>query len=87
MASASPSTRPKAAAAPAPAPEPPTLYTRLAPAPMRITVSDPELRTSTFSKFVTYAVASAFTTLRRRYSDFVWLRETLVVHYPGAAGV
>ncbi len=51
---------------------------------MRITVSDPELRTSTFSKFVTYAVASTFTTLRRRYSDFVWLRETLVAHYPGA---
>lgn len=53
-----------------------------------ISVGKPETSGSTMNKFTTYLVSGSlgseyvFST-RKRYSDFEWLRKTLIAHFPG----
>lgn len=53
-----------------------------------ITVSDPEMRGGTFSKYVSYAISvtpklPGVINVRRRFNDFLWLREMLCKFAPG----
>jgi TPR repeat protein len=59
------------------------LSAKIAPAAMTITVSDPETRMNWGTKHLTYLVTSAHAAVRRRFSDFVWLRDILCNQYPG----
>lgn len=50
-------------------------------------VADPQTVTGTFSSFTSYLISSTICSegVRRRYSDFDWLREVLVARYHGIA--
>ena len=55
---------------------------------LKVMVEDPQTRSTTFSSFVSYAVTVhpqlvGVINVRRRYTDFRWLRETLVKLFPG----
>lgn len=52
-----------------------------------VTVSEPITVSGTFTSHVTYLVSSTLCAegVRRRYSDFDWLREVLVARYHGIA--
>jgi PX domain len=52
-----------------------------------VQVADPQTVAGTFSSFTTYQISSTICPdgVRRRYSDFDWLREVLVARYHGIA--
>ena len=56
---------------------------KVAPPPLAITVSDPETKIKWGTKHLTYLVRSPHGEVRRRFSDFVWLRDTLCAQYVG----
>ena len=55
---------------------------------MNIKVDDPQTRSTTFSNYIVYSVTTnpklnGVINVRRRYNDFLWLREILLKTYPG----